>query len=74
MSGKVIEYSSGGVSFTTLLTLLFIGLKLGHVITWSWLWVLCPLWLGLAFSALCVAGILLFAGTVMFFACLLGKK
>lgn len=27
--------SSGGVGFSGLLTLLFIGLKLGHVIDWS---------------------------------------
>ncbi|RYF05691.1 MAG: hypothetical protein EOO77_28100, partial [Oxalobacteraceae bacterium] len=29
-------------------TILFIGLKLAHVIDWSWLWVLSPLWLGIA--------------------------
>ena len=34
----------GGVSFLGLLTILFIGLKLGNVITWSWLEVLSPLW------------------------------
>ena len=27
------------------LTLLFVALKLTGVITWSWLWVLSPLWL-----------------------------
>ena len=32
-------------SFPTLLTLLFIGLKLTNYIDWSWLWVLSPLWL-----------------------------
>lgn len=37
--------SSGGVSFVGLLTILFIGLKLGGVITWTWLWVLSPLWI-----------------------------
>ena len=30
--------------FLTLLTLLFITLKLLKVISWSWFWVLCPLW------------------------------
>lgn len=38
----------GGVGFLGLLGLLFIGLKLGGVITWPWLWVLSPLWIGLA--------------------------
>jgi hypothetical protein len=32
------------VSFLALLALLFIGLKLGGVIAWSWWAVLAPLW------------------------------
>jgi hypothetical protein len=31
----------------TLLTVLFVGLKLGGSITWSWWWVLSPLWIGI---------------------------
>ena len=42
--------SSGGIGFTGLLTILFIGLKLGGVITWPWLWVLSPLWISLALA------------------------
>lgn len=38
--------------FFTLLTILFIGLKLCGVITWSWLWVLSPLWIPLAIVVL----------------------
>lgn len=37
--------SSGGIGFGGALAILFIGLKLGGVITWSWLWVLSPLWI-----------------------------
>lgn len=37
--------SSGGIGFTGALTILFIGLKLGHVINWSWWWVLSPIWI-----------------------------
>jgi hypothetical protein len=33
-----------GAGLCTMLTVLFIGLKLGGVIDWSWWWVLCPLW------------------------------
>jgi len=47
MSEKVVKYT-GGIGFGGLLTILFIGLKLGHVIDWSWLWVLSPLWVPLA--------------------------
>ena len=33
-------------SFSTLLALAFIILKLCKVITWSWIWVLAPIWIG----------------------------
>jgi hypothetical protein len=38
--------SSSGIGFTGLLTILFIALKLCHVIDWRWLWVLAPIWIG----------------------------
>jgi hypothetical protein len=57
--------SSGGLSFTGALTILFIGLKLTHVINWSWWWVLSPIWIsvliGLAILAV-VAIIAIIAG------------
>jgi len=34
-----------GSWFLSLLTVLFIGLKMTGVIAWHWLWVLSPLWL-----------------------------
>jgi hypothetical protein len=37
--------SSSGIGFTGLLTVLFIGLKLANVISWSWWWVLSPIWI-----------------------------
>ena len=37
--------TSSGIGFTGLLTIVFIVLKLCHVIEWSWLWVLAPLWI-----------------------------
>lgn len=37
--------SSGGIGFCGLLTIVFIVLKLLGKITWSWLWVLSPLWI-----------------------------
>lgn len=39
--------SASGIGFTGLLTIVFIVLKLLHVIEWSWLWVLAPLWIHL---------------------------
>lgn len=37
---------SCGIGFGGLLTIVFIVLKLCKVITWSWWWVLSPLWIG----------------------------
>lgn len=41
-----IKYT--GPSSCTLLTLLFVGLKLTGNIDWSWWWVLSPIWLPIA--------------------------
>lgn len=41
MEGK----SRSGIGFCGLLSIAFIILKLTHVIEWSWLWVLAPLWI-----------------------------
>lgn len=37
-----------GLGFLEALTLLFIALKLCGVISWSWWWVLAPLWMPIA--------------------------
>jgi len=50
---------SGGVSFVSLLLLLFIGLKLGNVIGWSWWWVLAPAWAPLALVLLLSAALVI---------------
>lgn len=39
------KQASGGIDFTDLLTIVFIILKLCGIITWSWWWVLSPLWI-----------------------------
>lgn len=38
---------SGGIGFFGALQLIFIVLKLTKVISWSWVWVLSPIWIGL---------------------------
>jgi hypothetical protein len=40
--------SGSSIGFGGLLTLLFIALKLTHVINWSWWWVISPFFLTLA--------------------------
>lgn len=50
----------GGVSFYGLLTLLFVALKLTHVIDWSWWWVLAPYWIPVGFGLVFFLGCMLF--------------
>lgn len=47
---KDISIVGGGTSLTTLLTVLFVALKLLGIISWSWWWVLSPLWIGSTFT------------------------
>ena len=52
--------NTGGVGFLGLLTLLFIGLKLTGHITWSWVWILAPLWIPISIFLLILSvGILI---------------
>lgn len=44
--------TSSGIGFTGVLTIAFIVLKLAKVITWSWWWVLSPLWIVVIFIIL----------------------
>ena len=46
--------TSGGIGFCGLLAIVFITLRLTGTISWSWLWVLAPIWIPMA-----VAGVLL---------------
>ena len=52
--------SSGGITFLSLLTLLFIGLKLAKIITWSWWIVLLPLYGGVILFITLLIGVILF--------------
>lgn len=50
------DTNSGGIGFAGVLTVMFIGMKLGHIIAWPWIWVLSPLWISLA-AGLAILGI-----------------
>lgn len=56
---NVSSSSSSGIGFVGLLTIVFIVLKLLGKITWSWWWVLSPLWISAAFVILIILGFLL---------------
>lgn len=45
---KISEYkldSGGGMGLVVVLTIVFIVLKLTHLINWPWIWVLSPIWI-----------------------------
>ena len=42
---EIVVKSSGGIGVLGLLGVVFVTLKLCHVIDWSWWWVTCPFWL-----------------------------
>lgn len=44
---KTTKAAKGGANFLELLLIAFIVLKLCKVITWSWWWVLSPIWIPL---------------------------
>ena len=49
---------TSGIGFSGLLTIVFIVLKLCKVITWSWWWVLSPVWI----TAIIVIALIIFIG------------
>ena len=57
---KDMKSKSGGLTFSGLLTVAFVVLKLCGIINWSWWWVLSPFWipLGLAIILLLISVIL----------------
>jgi hypothetical protein len=62
---NTIGTSTVSFPISTILTIVFVVLKLTHTIDWSWWWVLCPIW----FSAALVAFILLgvFLGFIVYY-------
>ena len=47
---KNVRITIGDLGFSGLLTIAFIVLKLCKVISWSWWWVISPLWISCAFA------------------------
>jgi membrane protein YdbS with pleckstrin-like domain len=48
------QTTAGGVSVATILTLIFVVLKLTDNIDWSWWWVLSPLWISIGLTTIAV--------------------
>ena len=52
--GDSSSSAGGGITFLGLLTIVFITLKLLGKISWSWWWVLSPIWIPLAIGVLLI--------------------
>ena len=57
-----VKVTYQGIGFTGILTIVFIVLKLLGKISWSWVWVLAPLWISFTF------GLLMFVVLIILFA------
>ena len=53
----------GGLGIVSVLTIIFIVLKLLGVIRWSWIWVLSPIWIS-AVIAVTVFSVILIGGRI----------
>ncbi|MFR3783272.1 MAG: hypothetical protein ACLTXR_05700 [Clostridia bacterium] len=54
---------NSGMGFISVLTLIFVVLKLTNNISWSWIWVLSPIWISIILIIL-IFGIILVAGRI----------
>ena len=54
------DYRYNGVSFSSILFLVFLVLKLTNVIDWSWWWVTAPLWIPIIIFFVVVSGVYAF--------------
>lgn len=53
----------GGLGIVSVLTIVFIVLKLLGVIQWSWIWVLSPIWIS-AVIVVAVSSVILIGGRI----------
>lgn len=60
MSKNSGSTSGGGLGLSGVLLVVFIVLKLCKVITWSWVWVLSPLWISLIIWGIILLIIIIF--------------
>lgn len=48
------ENKSKGMNLGGVIQVIFIILKLTHLVDWSWIWVLAPLWISLIVNAIAI--------------------
>lgn len=66
--------NSGGIGLGGVLFVVFLVLKLTHVIDWSWWWVTAPLWLSLAVGLIITLTVGLFMAVAAAIMRMAGKR
>lgn len=69
----VIKVPTRAFALGTLLTVLFVGLKLTGYVAWPWLWVVSPLWIPFALSLVLLIIALAGMGFITFLAWLFNR-
>lgn len=66
-NSKTVVVQKGGIGFMGALFLIFLVLKLTHVIDWSWWWVTAPLWgpLVVCVSIFLIAFVILISAAIL---------
>ena len=55
-----MKKNNKGIGFVGLLTIVFITLKLLGVISWSWLWVLSPIWINIGLGIAVIVAVIIY--------------
>ena len=61
------------MSLPIILGIVFVVLKLCHVIAWSWIWVLCPFWAGIALAFILSFGTIILTGIAILIGAIFSK-
>lgn len=64
-----MEIKIGNFRFSTILFIVFLVLKLTHVIDWSWWWVTSPLWIPIAITILIYVGLYIWSKLYIMYQC-----
>jgi hypothetical protein len=74
MQERVVNVGGNGIGFGGMLAILFIGLKLTGYVTWSWWWVLSPLWIPFIVVLILLIFILIGVGVCMLLDCISRRR
>jgi hypothetical protein len=66
--------TKNGSSLSVTIFIIFLILKLTGSITWSWLWVTCPLWIGVALFLVGIFVMLLITTSIVILATIFGNN